>query len=121
MYFFHISEDHPCPLSMNHRHNIESIYDSPECTADLAEFALSIVLNLIHHFAVNGALLTSTIFYTHWRSENQWEMAIILQLISSCFHPFLEFVFSAKVRFFFKDRVDAFKGENVPSNTVFVA
>lgn len=106
---------------MNHRHTTESIYESPECTADLAEFALSIVLNLIHHCAVNGAMVTLTLIYTNLRSENQWEMAIILQLLSSCFHPLLEFLFSAKVRFFFKDRMDAFKGENVPSNTVFVA
>ena len=69
---------------MNHRHTTESIYESPECTADLAEFALSIVLNLIHHCAVNGAMVTLTLIYTNLRSENQWEMAIILQLLS-CF------------------------------------
>ena len=115
-----VSEDQPCPLSMNHRHTAEGLYESPECTADLSEFALSSALNLVHHSVINSALLTLILVYSNL-SENQWEMSVALQVISACFHPFLEFLFSAKVRFFLKDLWDGIRGENIPSNTVFVA
>ena len=118
MIFFQVFED-PCTLPMKHRHKVEGLYESPECSADLSEFALSIGLNLIHHLAINGVILSLAVIYSYL-SENQWEMLIILQIISCCLHPLFELFISAKIRFFCRDQIDAFKGENIPSETVFV-
>ena len=105
---------------MKHRHDIEGLYESPECSADLYEFAISIGLNLIHHLTLNGALVALTVTYSYL-SDNQWEMLVILQLLACCFHPLLEILMSAKLRFFCRDQLYAFNGENIPSQTVFVA
>ena len=105
---------------MKRRHDTEGLYESPECSADLSEFAISIGLNLVHHLVLNGALVALVVVYSYL-SENLWEMVVLLQMIACCFHPLLECLISAKVRFFCRDQLDAFKGENIPSQTVVVA
>ena len=105
---------------MKHRHDTEGLYESPECSADLSEFAISIGLNLVHHLILNGALVILVVVYSNL-SQNLWEMVLLLQVIACCCHPTLEFLISAKIRFFCRDKLDALKGENIPSQTVFVA
>ena len=48
-----------------------------------------------------------------------WKLGLILQGISCVVHPSIEFILSAKVRYFIKDRIEAFCG-GVVSDTVIV-
>ena len=105
-----------CNLSIRHRHDT-SVYDSPDCSADMHEFRLSLILTTFYSVTIHILLLVICFRYNQ---EHKWQVALALQLISCVFQPLFEFMLSPRVRFYVKDWLSLCKGEEA-NDTVIVA
>lgn len=109
------SEDDGCSLAIKHRHET-SIYDSPDCSADMHEFKISVIL--ITFMTVSLNLLMTILCFQY--GDHLWQLSLVLQLISGVFHPLIELMLSARVRFYFKDCINTLSGDHVAKDTVIV-
>ena len=106
---------------MKHRHNSQNgaSNDTPDCSADMHEFKTSLVLTSFYSILINLAIVIICFQFDDEKDENFWRLGLIIQVISCVFHPLIEFLLSAKVRYFIKDRIESFSG-GITSDTVIV-
>ena len=114
-------QTHQCSLLMKHRHDsLNGVSnDTPDCSADMHEFKISLVLISFYSILINIIIVILCFQYNDEKHENFWQLGLIIQVISCILHPWMEFVLSAKVRYFIKDRIEAFNG-GFTSDTVIV-
>ena len=114
-------QSHQCSLLMKHRHNSQNgaSNDTPDCSADMHEFKTSLVLTSFYSILINLAIVIICFQFDDEKDEKFWQLGLIIQVISCVFHPLIEFLLSAKVRYFIKDRIESFSG-GITSDTVIV-
>ena len=103
------------------RHNSQNgaSHDTPDCSADMHEFKTSLVLTSFYSILINLTIVIICFQFDDEKDEHFWQLGLIIQVISCVFHPLIEFLLSAKVRYFIKDRIEGFSG-GITSDTVIV-
>ena len=86
---------------------------------DMHEFKTSLVLTSFYSILINLAIVINCFQFDDEKDEKFWQLGLIIQVISYVFHLLIEFLLSAKVRYFIKDRIEGFSG-GMTSDTVIV-